>query len=221
MGKIKKVCIAACLALVTGPVFAIPFTNGDFSAGTTGWTDASGTGSASVVVGQAQLDTGSGTDPYSSVFVQGDNGFFSFTSPISLDSSVTYLNFDVAFIDLGADSSETGGSFFSDFLSVALYDAADSLLDIFIDPLVNSGFGSMMMTFQFDISSLAGRDIALSFELNDENDGRDSRVLLDNISFTARNDSVVPVPEPPVIYLMAAGLVLMGYRRAKKRNFDT
>ncbi len=221
MGDIKKTCIAICLALMAGPVLAIPFTNGDFSAGTAGWTDASATGSASVVAGQAQLDTGSGTDPYSSVFVQGDDGFFSFPSPVSLDSSITYLNFDIAFIDLGVDSSETGSSPYSDFLSVFLYDANDSFLDIYNGPLVSTSFfGPTMTTLQFDVSSLAGRDIAISFELSDENDGRDSRVLLDNISFTAEDDNVVPVPvpEPPVIYLLTAGLMLMNYRRLKMRG---
>lgn len=204
--------------LLAGPVSAVPFVNGDFSAGSSGWTDASATGSASVVAGQAQLDTGPGAGLYSSVYVQGDDGFFSFTSPISLDSSVNYLNFDVAFIDLGVDSTETVSSGLLDSLTLGLYDTADSFLDIYIDPVVDIGFGAAMIRLHFDVSGLAGRDIALSFELTDEVDGRDSRVLIDNITFTAQKDGVVAVPEPSVIYLMMAGLLLMGYRRSKARN---
>lgn len=218
MGIIDKACITLCLMLLAGPVFAVPFTNGDFSAGAAGWTDASVTGSVSVVAGQMRLDTGSGNDPYSSVLVQGDDGFFSFASPISLDSSVNYLNFDVAFIDLGADSSETGSPSSSDFLSVSLYDAIDFYQDIYITPLVDIGFGSTMTRLHFDVSGLAGRDIALSFELGDENDGRNSRVLLDNITFTAQKDGVTSVPAPPVIYLMALGLGLITYRQSKIRQ---
>ena len=218
MGIIKKACITLCLTLLAGPVFAVPFANGDFSAGAASWIDASATGSASVVGGQAQLDTGSGASLYSSIYVQGDDGFFSFASPISLDSSVNYLNFDVAFVDLGADGVEAGISGFLDSLFLALYDVTDSFLDIFIDPVVDIGFGSTMTRLHFDVSGLAGRDIALSFELSDEDDGRDSRVLLDNITFTAQKDSVVAVSEPSIFYLMAAGLLLLSYRRSKKRS---
>ncbi len=214
---IHKTCIILCLMLLAGPVFSVPFSNGDFSAGAASWVDASATGSASVVGGQAQLDTGLGSDPYSSVFVQGDDGFFSFGSPVSLDSSVNYLNFDVAFIDLGADTFETGNSSYSDFLRISLYDLIDPSWDIYIDPLVDIGLGSTMVTLQFDVSSLAGRDIALSFELSDENDGRNSRVLLDNITFTT--GGVVSVSAPSVIYLMLIGLILMGCRNSKNIEF--
>lgn len=211
--------MAACFALVASPVFAVPFTNGDFSSGSTGWNDASSTGTASVVSGQAQLDTGAGTDLFSAVLVQGDDGFFNFSNPISLDASVNYLNFDVAFVDLGVDGSESGGSFFTDALFVYLYDALDFSKDLFIDPLVDISFGSTLTRLHFDVSSLAGRDVALSFELADENDGRNSRVLIDNITFTSTINGNVSVPEPPMVLLIATGLVgLIGIKGRKRQH---
>ena len=216
---VKQAGVALILALLTMPVWAASLTNGDFSSGGGSWNNASSSGTATVVGGRAQLGTGVASDPFSSVFVQGDDGFFSFASPISLQSSAMYLNFDVAFVDLGSDSSETGGALFSDSLRVSLYDVVDPFRDILIDPLVDVSFGSTMSRLHFNIGSLAGRIIALSFELTDEDDGRNSRVLLDNITFTAKIDSAV-VPLPPALFLMLAGVGLVSVA-ARKRATST
>lgn len=207
MSTYMKTLCAVVFSLFVSSASAVPLTNGDFSSGMGDWNDASSFGSATVVGGQAQLDTGAFTDLYSSVLVQGDDGFFNFFSPITLDADVQFLSFDVAFFDLGVDATETGGAFFSDALNIWLYDALDWSYDLGIDPLVDISFGSTMTTLLFDVSSLAGREVALSFELSDANDGRNSRVVIDNVEFIAE------VPAPSVILLMATGLLLMGRRK--------
>ncbi len=200
-------CILGLLFSSQAPAGLI---NGDFSSGTTAWVDASISGAASVSGSRAQLDTGPGVESFSSVLVQGDDGFFNFPSPISLDASVTYLNFDVGFLDLGADVTETGPYSGPDSLFVNLYHATNPGSDIYIDPLVDASIGAAMRRLHFDVSSLAGEEIALSFELSDENDGRNSRVYLDNITFTAQKDVIISVPEPSMLLLLSSGILLMG-----------
>ncbi len=208
MRLITKIFSAALFALISLPVFAVPFANADFSSGMSSWNDASSTGSAAVVSGEAQLDTGAGTDLYSAILVQGDDGFFTFGSPVTLGVSDSYLNFDVSFEDLGFDTTESGGSFFIDELFVSLYDALDFSKDLLLQPGINSSLGAGWTRFHLDISTLAGRDVALSFELTDENDGRDSRVKIDNITFSSAPDAQ-HVPEPASIFLLAMGLLLV------------
>jgi hypothetical protein len=210
------------IALLVPVVFSAhaSFINGDFESGTTGWNDASSTGTTGVVGGSAQLDTGIGSDAFSAILVQGDDGFFTFSSPITLAADVVSLDFDVSFINTGPDQSETGTSFFfTDHLIIALYDALDFSYDMFYDPIdiINA---SGWTSFSWDVSSLAGREVALSLELVDEDDGFDSRALVDNIRFISPVTTPPPentVPEPGTLYLFAFGLLgLMG--RVKKRS---
>lgn len=200
---------------------ATVLTNGDFSTDGIGWNDASSTGSVSFVGGSAQLDTGSGDDPFSSIMVQGDDGFFNFLNPISLGVGETFLNFDVNFSSLGNDVSETGISIFNDYLSVALYDSLDLSYDLIFTLGGYSSFGDGWTRINLDVSAMSDREFALSFELSDLNDGLDSRVLLDNISFSVAalpgDGDVVPVPEPSIWALLALGvLLLMGSLKLKR-----
>jgi hypothetical protein len=215
---IKTGILSGLFVLVSHPVYAIPFTNGDFSSGLSGWNDASFTGSVSESGGIAQLDTGAGADPFSAIIVQGDDGFFNFNSPISLQADNLYLNFDVQFADLGADMLESGASFFTDYLSVIVYDAVNFFDDLVLDPGVDVTTGSDWQRINLDVSSLIGHDVALSFELNDQDDGRDSRVLLDNISFTSTPETIdtIAVPEPNTIFLFAVGVLLLVTTRQRK-----
>ena len=211
--KMKRIIGSLGLFLIAKTVLAIPLTNGDFS-NSSDWADASGNGSTQIMGGEAILETGLGTDPYSSIFVQGDDGFFNFSNPISLDSSYDTLSFDVRFEDLGIDATEAGGSFFSDYLLVALYDADDFNNDLIFDPGVDSSV-STMTTFSLDVSSLAGHNIALSFELSDEDDGLNSRVYLDNVSFF---ETVVGVPEPQSLVLFGLGAIALFGTKARRRK---
>ncbi len=211
----KEIGLSLLMMMATNVACGASLVNGDFSSGSTAWTDASSSGSVTMTDGYAQLDTGFGVDPYSSILVQGDDGFFNFASPISIDSSLNYLSFDVSFIDLGIDATESGGSSFTDHLLVSLYDAVDFTFDQYIDPIVDIDFGDIMTRITFDISGLSGRDVALSFELVDENDGRNSRILLDNVAFTSNPEMMSPVPLPPAIYMFFAGLGMLFWRRKK------
>ena len=87
------------LCLGAGTAAAVPFSNGDFSAGLSDWTALPGNGSVGVVGGQAQLDTGPGDDPFSAILVQGDDGNFAFANPVMLDPTDAVLSFDVEFLD--------------------------------------------------------------------------------------------------------------------------
>jgi hypothetical protein len=62
---------------------------------------------------------------------------------------------------------------------------------------------SHQQTFSLDISSLIGRSVAFSFEVNDEDDGFNSTFALDNVQLT----SLVMVPEPStlLLFLIAVG----------------
>ncbi len=188
---------------------AVPFTNGDFSSGLTGWNDASSTGTVSVVGGAAHLETGAGADPFSAVLVQGDDGFFFFTPPLSLGISDNYLIFDVDFLDLGADGSEGAPYFDTDNLAVLVYDALDFNLDLLFGAVADTTTPSQQIVL--DVSSLAGRDVALSFELTDANDGRDSRAIIDNVYFS--DAAPTSMPEPSTLILLGSGLLLTFRKR--------
>ncbi len=197
---------------ISATALAVPLNNGDFSSGLASWNDASFTGSVSGIGGAAVLETASGTSPLSAVLVQGDDGFFSFLSPITLGGTDNYLNFDVAFIDIGIDETESGDSIFIDELMVVLYDEFDPFMDLVFSVGINAMLNPDIIRFNLDISSLVGRSVALSFELNDENDRRNSQATIDNVSFTAQPDrksSVVTVSEPMTIYLFFLGLIFM------------
>lgn len=213
LGIIMKRLIQAFFLLVAIPVNASSLVNGDFSAGGSLWIDASTSGAVSFSNGQAILQTGNNIDPFSAVMVQGDDGFFSFSNPISLAGTINWLLFDVQIERIGTDSSETGSSVFSDALSANLYDSLDSSFDLVPSQSViaaTTGIGSLFYTL--DVSSLQGRDIALSFELADEDDGFNSRVILDNVRFT----TVVPIPSSLLMFL--AGMPLLGYCRRRKKS---
>ncbi len=205
--RILKSLLTVMLVSSSVPAFAVPFANGDFSSGMTGWNGTISPGTVLVLGGEAQLATGAGSDPYSAVLVQGDDGSFMFPSPITLDSNDQFLNFDVSFLDLGIDGSESGGSLNTDALTIAMYDALDFNYDKLFAPGIDITLGSGWTQFSIDISSLAGRDVALSFELADENDGRDSRVKIDNVTFTGA--VVQNAPEPASVLLLALGIMLM------------
>jgi len=72
-----------------------------------------------------------------------------------------------------------------------------------------------MTTYSFDISALTGNDIALSFELNDENDGVNTRAFIDNVYFST---ALTTVPEPQAIALFGLGLLGLFFTRSAQRK---
>lgn len=196
--------------LWTGLVASMPITNGDFEAGLNGWSDASGNGSASSFDGHALLSAGQGADPYSAILAQGDDGWFSFDNPVVLPEDTLSINFDAWIHRLETDPTETGGSLFGDWFSLAVYDAEDFSFDRYFEDVA---LNWSQEQYSFDISGLAGRSVALSFELVDENDGFDLSIGLDNIFIGTQG--VINVSEPSSLILIALGLLALMRARAR------
>jgi hypothetical protein len=183
--------------------------NGNFDTDLSHWHDASDNGSVVFDNGVANLSTGNDFGPYSAVLVQGDDGFFNFNSPILIDTQQSLFEFDLWQIAHSIDGSESGTSSLTDALNLSIYDAFDPSFDMFfIDFVVTS----QQKNFSLDISSLAGRFVAFSFELNDENDGFDTTFSLDNVRLT----SPVNVPEPSTLLLFSIAVFALTRRKLTK-----
>ncbi len=197
--KLIRLAIFVASMALSNAVFAGAILNGNFDTDLSGWATVTNGGTAQQVGGQAVLSTGSGAALFSSVLVQGDDGVFSFPSPITLAAGDDFFKFDAVFTLLDLDALESDGGF-SDNLQVWLYDA-NSLGDALIATINASTSGP---SFSFDLSSFIGRSVAFSFELNDENNGTNSQVTLDNIRIEQRSISNA-VPLPGTLLLVIIG----------------
>ncbi|WDE04119.1 hypothetical protein SG34_022590 [Thalassomonas viridans] len=173
---------------------------GEFTNSLGDWHDASANGTVFAEDGVAKLAAGDGNSPYSSVLVLGDDGSFAFGDAVLIDSVNTLLNFDLWFFESEKDNSESGSSSFADSISLAVYDAVDSSFDVLMQ---NINVTDLQTTFTLDLSALAGRYVAFSFELADENDGYNSVFALDNVFLSPATS----VPEPASLLLFAALLI--------------
>lgn len=198
--------------ILPASAFSGAITNGDFASGLSGWATVIGNGDVQASGGQAVLSTGRGTDPFSAVLVQGDDGNFNFPSPILISSNDIFFKFDALFADLGIDATESPLGSLTDHLNVWLYDAND--LSGNHDALI-ANINASITGYSFDLSGFAGRSVAFSFELNDEADGRNTQVSIDNVRIEQR--SIQPVPEPTSLALIIAGLFrLRSVRRSNR-----
>ncbi len=189
---------------LSNSVSAASIVNGDFNSDlSNGWSTlmANGTAARDSINNTAVLSTGADVASYSAVLVQGDDGLFSFITPIVLTPGNDFLKFDATFSSLGIDAQETGAGLFTDNLQLWMYDAnglGDVLLAT-IDALTAN------TNFSIDLTSYVGLSVAFSFELNDEDDGLDSRVTLDNVRLEQRSTPPVSVPEPDTLMLTILG----------------
>lgn len=192
-------------------VSAASIVNGTFNSDLSGWSTVTNGGTVQWdVSGKAVLLTGSDAAIFSSALVQGDDGFFSFSDPIVLGSGDDSFKFDFDFSTLVADALETATSLFNDNLKVWLYDA-DSLGDVLITSI--DALTSDSSSFSFNLLPYLGHSVAFSFELNDENDGVNSQVALDNIRIEQ-----TAVPLSGTLGLEAIGLLgLAGILLRNKR----
>lgn len=217
----KRIGAGLCSILVvlgSTSALAVPFSSGDFST-IDGWNDASTSGTVLIDGGTATLSTGSGSaDLFSASLVQGDDGSFIFPAPISLASDLLSLSFDVRLSNLGADLGEGDFSSFDDYLTVALYDAIDLTFDTIFTSGVDFALSTSWATVTLNVSALAGREMALSFDLNDEANGRDSAVELDNVRFVQPDLPPVDVPEPEAGVLMLMAAFVMAWMRKFRRH---
>lgn len=203
----------AAIAL-SSAVSAQGIVNGNFDTDLSGWSTETNGGFVDWIDGTAVLSTGPGFTAFSAVLVQGDDGSFSFNNPILLTAGFDLFKFDAVFSTLGQDVLETGLSGFTDNLQLWLYDANDlsgsgDALIATIDALTSGGPG-----FSFDLTPYLGQLVAFSFELNDEDDGFDSQVTLDNVRIET---SPVPLPGA-LLFEMTALLGLAGNGWRKRRQ---
>jgi hypothetical protein len=213
MNFIRKTVFGGALAIlsVSGNAFAGAIVNGDFEMDPplSGWSVVTENGTVEQVGGKAELSTGQGTAAFSAVLVQGDDGYFSFPSPILLEADDLFFKFDAVFTDLGEDDTETGSGG-TDQLNVWLYDELDSSFDVEIAAI---SINTSVTSFAFDLSAWIGRTVAFSFELVDEGDGRNSKVTIDNVRIEKRTLSTVP--EPASLALIGSGLAGLGFSRRR------
>jgi hypothetical protein len=192
--------------------------NGGFDT-TDGWNVVATDGSVSFPSGAARLETGSDAyGPFSAVLIRGDDGSFAFADPIQLTADTTSLVFDVSFLDLGPDGGEPIFGTFSDYLGVNLYDSLDPSLDLQFVSALDFAESTDFATVSLDVSSLAGRSVALSFELNDEADGRDTAVRIDDVCFANAGGCGTAVPEPSAALVFGFGLWLVCARVRRLRS---
>lgn len=194
------------LELISEAATAMSIVNGTFDSDLGGWHDASKKGSTSYDSNRhmAVLTSGPGSSPSAAVLIQGDDGLFSFNDAQTVFSEDARLAFDIEFAALTIDVEEPAKNM-KDSFQVWLYDADDlsgasdtNLLSV----LINEWLGNRQ--FSLDLSSLTGRKVALSFELNDEDDGFDYQVNLDNVRVQSQ-EHVIPLPGS--LYLLCSGLL--------------
>jgi len=190
--------------------------NGDFSGGATAWEtfispdssvvpSATSDPSVNFSSGSAVLKTGEGyideaTICQGAAISCGSTGL----SPFLIDSNVLALEFDVSFLNLGADLSESETSPYTDSLIFELWHSTDYFQDInfYIE---TTGHVS------FDVTGFAGAGASLFLRLFDEDDGFDTQVTIDNIKLVSATS--VTVPESTSVYLLLLSLLLMGLSR--------
>lgn len=212
MFKLLSLCLPLVIALTSSnPVFANTIVNGNFDTDLSDWTAITSLASDATVQwdssGKVMLSTGTEATPATAVLIQGDAGDFSFTSPILIGTGDDLLKFDFEFMNLGVDPTESSYNF-TDNLQVWIYDA-DGINDQLVAEITQLNLGLSSVTF--DLSGYTGHSIALSFELNDEYDGFDSRVYIDNVRIEAS-----PVPVPAAVWFELTGL--LGFAANWKRR---
>ena len=209
--KLSTLIVAINVIFISHAAQAGLIANGDFDNGLNSWSDASFSGQVFSNNGLVNLSTGVDFGPYSAVLVQGDDGFFNFNTPILIDAQQSLIEFDLWQFERNIDASESGTSSLADVLNLSIYDAFDPSFDLFF---IDLAVTSQQKNFSLDISSLVGRSVAFSFELNDENDGFDSTFSLDNIRLT----SPVNVPEPSTLLLFSLAIFVLTRRKKTINN---
>lgn len=211
MNKKTILAIGFSLAFLAPVKFvsAADIVNGTFDSDLSGWATVENNGSAAwnSVDQTAELTTGEGVSLFSVMMIQGDDGSLtSFADPLDITADNDWLKFDAVFSLLDADSFESGGLVGSDYLEVAFYDSTNWWLLATVDAT------TLDTSFSIPMTGFQGLSVALSFELYDDDDGFNSKVVLDNIRFEGEPDPS-PVPEPPVIWLLLTGAMAVLLRK--------
>jgi len=209
----KTFLIIFCMSLVLisyNVAFAVPFTNGDFSNGFTGWTAEvdNSTTSKTVnpvidtnfdIVGTTQEAQISDNDTYWM-----DGLYQDFDAP-SLISSGYKLNINFWIKWVPTNNTLDGLSVTLDPQS-GLFAGQDLLAGVSTSDLLSG------TTVTQDVTSWAGTPVELSFFLWDW-DSPDY-LYIDNITFTQIPPS--NVPEPTTLMLLSSGLLALFYKRKRR-----
>ncbi|WP_347986709.1 hypothetical protein [Methylomonas sp. AM2-LC] len=216
--QIRQACGLGLMLVLPYSASAASITNGSFSAGVghlDGWsaiTSDAGTinapGDGTVI-----LATGDGTtSAIPAVLEQGDDGSFSFTNPLVITPNDLSLSFNAVFSESlisGASASNPAGEVFN----VYLYDANSPASYL----LTSIDASTAVTHFLFDLTAYQGLSVALSFELNHNNDGYTSQVALSNVDIAQQTSAVVPEVETSLLFLVGLGNVI-GFSRKVNRK---
>ncbi len=207
------------LLFASPAVYAGPILNGDFTAGGDDWNDVSFGGSVDFIGGAATLGPITGGSGAAGAIMQGDDGTFFFLTAITLDADVEFLQFDASKTTASDLAEGNVGPALADNLNVSLIDELDFTgnSDLNFTEFLDFTLGTAI---QLDVTSLAGRSVALLFELFDEATGVDSTVTIDNVAFINKAPPPPPPPtpasEPGVLLLLLGGLGLAWRNRRAK-----
>lgn len=199
MRSLIKCMFAAVMQFAIFSAAQAAIINPNFEDGLDGWNDLSSTGTVIANGSFAEFTGGDGDMPFSAVLTQGDDGSFSFSAPVQLSPQASKFEFSLWLINKVDDFSETGTGSFSDYFTVSFYDSLDIAFDLFFGELDFTAGGLISL----DVSSLAGRDVAISFELHDEDDGFNVQIGLGNLLVIERTS----VPESSSLILIVIGLL--------------
>jgi len=199
MHSLIKCAFAAVMQFAIFSAAQASIINPNFEDGLDGWNDLSSTGTVIASGGFAEFTGGDGAELFSAVLAQGDDGSFSFSAPVQLSPQTSKFEFSLWLINKVGDTTEAGTSSFPDSFSVSFYDSLDSTLDLIFGELDFTTGGLISL----DVSALAGRDVAISFELRDEDDGFNVQIGIDNLVFVER----ATVSETSSLMLVLMGLL--------------
>jgi hypothetical protein len=200
----KRFCKFFATAIILGLVLTstsqaimTELTNGTFDSDLSGWYD-----STTGVIWDA--GTGDGYALFSEV-----TGATSFLwQDFDLPAGAQELSFEINFTSEGGpgpvDTDNFDALLYRGMSIEELYSINNSLA------YGQTGWTSGDMVVAWDVSSLAGQNVRLAFELHGDEDGYDTTVKLDNVKV-----SIIPVPGAIVLGCIGAGLVGV-FRRARK-----
>jgi hypothetical protein len=212
-----------CVLLLQAPVVQAGIINGDFSGELSGWSTMDC--GVDCFIPSASISVNS--DGQAVLATQGINSGVSLTSlyqSFSIPSSVTTLSMDVGFWRTDADALNPDEPFgVSDFLSVS-----------YLDDSGDTGYDRSLISFNSDgpynasgalvplsdgwyrlfiiINDLADRSGTLYFDLNDQNDGFQSVVKVDNVTLI----SDVPESSSTILLLGIGLLFILGFARKER-----